>query len=59
MQAWRDALALPHAELAALITADDEAGRALRRTSPFAGLLNHAERRRLRALFVTVGGALA
>ena len=57
--AWRDALALPHAQLAALITADDEAGRALRRTSPFAGILNHAERRHLRARFVNATGTHA
>jgi hypothetical protein len=48
-RAWRSALALPHAQLAPLITADDEASRTLRHTSPFAGALNHAERRHLRA----------
>jgi hypothetical protein len=50
---WQDALATPRERLAALITTDDDRGRALRRVSPFAGALSHAERRHLRTRFAT------
>jgi hypothetical protein len=48
---WQDALASPRERLAALVTGDDETGRALRRSSPFLGVLSHAERRQLRIRF--------
>lgn len=46
---WREALALPLEELAAMISADRAETRALHQTSPFAGALNEQERRRLLA----------
>jgi hypothetical protein len=44
---WRELLARPVAEIAAAITADDQDGRDLRQNSPFAGVLNEQERRRI------------
>ncbi len=46
-QRWRALLARPPGEVAAAICADDEAGRDLRQTSPFAGALTPAERWRI------------
>ncbi len=43
-QRWRELLDRPAREVAAAICTDDEAGRDLRQTSPFAGALTHAER---------------
>jgi hypothetical protein len=44
---WRSLLALPILEIAAAIVADTEEGRDLRQNSPFAGVLNEQERRRI------------
>ena len=44
---WRELLSRPIAEIAAAISADDELGRDLRQNSPFAGVLNEQERRRI------------
>lgn len=41
---WRELLALPLPEIAAAITRDDEAARALRQTTPFAFAIPQAER---------------
>lgn len=42
---WRKLLARPLPEIARSISADDEEGRDLRQSSPFAGVLNEEERR--------------
>ncbi len=44
---WRELLSRPIAEIAATITADNQEGRDLRQSSPFAGVLNEQERRRI------------
>jgi chorismate mutase len=44
---WRSLLAQPIAEIAAAIVADDQVGRDLRQNTPFAGVLNEQERRRI------------
>jgi len=44
---WRTLLERPVAEIAAAIVADTQAGRDLRQNSPFAGVLNEQERRRI------------
>lgn len=44
---WRRLLSRPIAEIAAAIAADDQEGRDLRQNSPFAGVLNEQERRRI------------
>jgi DNA-binding transcriptional MerR regulator len=44
---WREALALPIVDLAAAIAADTQDARDLRQSSPFAGVLNEYERRRI------------
>ncbi|HEY5053177.1 MAG TPA: hypothetical protein VII45_07175 [Solirubrobacterales bacterium] len=44
---WRELLSRPIAEIAAAISADDDDGRDLRQNSPFAGVLNEQERRRI------------
>lgn len=44
---WSELLAQPLPRIAAAISADDDAGRALRQTSPFAGALSEPERRRI------------
>lgn len=44
---WRELLSRPIAEIAVAITADDQDGRDLRQNSPFAGVLNEQERRRI------------
>ncbi|HEX7058297.1 MAG TPA: hypothetical protein VF176_00390 [Solirubrobacterales bacterium] len=44
---WRDLLSRSPTEVARAISADDEAGRDLRQNSPFAGMLNEQERRRI------------
>lgn len=44
---WRQLLSRPVAEIAAAIAADDQEGRDLRQNSPFAGVLNEQERRRI------------
>jgi predicted transcriptional regulator len=44
---WRALLAEPVGEVAAAIVADTPAGRDLRQNSPFAGVLNEQERRRI------------
>lgn len=46
---WETLLELPATEIAERIVADDEDGRALRQTSPFAGALTDHERQRLLA----------
>jgi DNA-binding transcriptional MerR regulator len=46
-QRWREILALPMDRLAMAITADDQATRDLRQSSPFAGALNEYERRQI------------
>lgn len=48
-QAWEVVLALPIEEIREAITADDERGRELRQSSPFAGLLSEPERRMIHA----------
>jgi excisionase family DNA binding protein len=45
--AWDSALAMPLDDLAKLLSADTPESRELRQTSPFAGVLNEQERRRL------------
>ncbi len=42
--AWRRLLAMPDAELARALVVDDDEGRALRQTTPFAGALAPRER---------------
>ncbi len=50
-QRWRELLDRPASDVAAAICADDEAGRDLRQTSPFAGALGPTERwRTIRAV---------
>lgn len=44
---WREALALPIDQLAEAIAADTQDARDLRQNSPFAGILNEHERRRI------------
>jgi len=44
---WRDVLSRPLDEIAEAIAADSQAGRDLRQSSPFAGVLNEHERRRV------------
>jgi hypothetical protein len=44
---WRRLLAAPLPEIAATIAADDQDGRDLRQSGPFAGVLNEQERRRV------------
>lgn len=44
---WREVLSLPVAKIATVIVADDREGRDLRQNSPFAGVLNEQERRRI------------
>ncbi len=44
---WREILALPASELATAITASTEDGGDLRQNTPFAGVLNEHERRRI------------
>lgn len=46
-QRWREILALPIDRIAAAITADDQEAVDLRQSSPFAGMLNEQERRRV------------
>jgi hypothetical protein len=47
---WDDLLSRPLADIGRAITADDERGRDLRQNSPFAGALDHEERRRVMEL---------
>lgn len=49
-QAWEGVLALPMEGIREAITADDERGRDLRQSSPFAGLLSEQERRKIIAV---------
>jgi len=44
---WRELLALPWAEIAARITEPSEEGARLRQSTPFAGVLDDAERARI------------
>ncbi len=44
---WRELLARPRDEVARAIVADTQTGRDLRQNSPFAGVLNEQERRRI------------
>lgn len=44
---WRQLLSRPLPDVAQAISADDEEGRDLRQNSPFAGVLNEQERRRI------------
>lgn len=44
---WRELLARPTAEIAAAIVTDDQEGRDLRQNTPFAGVLNEQELRRI------------
>lgn len=44
---WREILALPIVDVAAAITADTQDARDLRQNSPFAGVLNEHQRRRI------------
>ena len=44
---WQELLSLPLPEVSRAIAADDEEGRDLRQNSPFAGVLNEQERRRI------------
>lgn len=46
-QEWLDLLELPVHEIRKAISADDQRGRDLRQSSPFAGLLSEPERRRI------------
>jgi hypothetical protein len=50
-QTWEEVLAMPLEEIRQAITADDERGRDLRQSSPFAGLLSEQERRKILAAF--------
>lgn len=45
--AWRALLGRPLKEVARAITADSQTGRSLRQSTPFAGVLNEQERRRI------------
>ena len=47
---WEDVLSRPLADIGRAITADDARGRDLRQSSPFAGALDHEERRRVMEL---------
>lgn len=51
LQEWREILGRPWPEIAALITDADEAAARLRQSSPFAGVLTSAERRRVYEAF--------
>ena len=44
---WRELLSQPIPEITAALLADDQEGRDLRQNSPFAGVLNEQERRRI------------
>ena len=44
---WERVLRLPHGEMRRAIAVDDERGRDLRQSSPFAGALSEPERRRV------------
>jgi hypothetical protein len=44
---WRELLSRPTPEIVAALLADDQEGRDLRQNSPFAGVLNEQERRRI------------
>lgn len=44
---WRQLLSRPNDEIAEVISADDQESRDLRQNSPFAGVLNEQERRRI------------
>jgi hypothetical protein len=44
---WRELLSRPIPEIVAALLADDQEGRDLRQNSPFAGVLNEQERRRI------------
>lgn len=44
---WREVLALPPVRIAELLVADSQEARDLRQSSPFAGVLNEHERRRI------------
>lgn len=46
-EGWRELLSRPVPQAAAAIVADDQEGRDLRQNSPFAGVLNEQERRRI------------
>jgi hypothetical protein len=48
--AWEEVLALPTEEIRQAIGADDERGRDLRQSTPFAGLLSEPERRKILAM---------
>lgn len=49
VRAWEEVLALPVPRIRDAITADDERGRDLRQSSPFAGMLSEQERRKILA----------
>ena len=51
LQEWREILDRPWPEIAALITGTDESAVRLRQSSPFAGALTPAERRRVYEAF--------
>jgi hypothetical protein len=51
LEEWREILGRPWPEIAALITDADEAAVRLRQSSPFAGVLTSAERRRVYEAF--------
>jgi hypothetical protein len=46
-RAWREVFEMPMTDIRKEITADDEAGRDLRQSSPLAGLLSEPERRKI------------
>ena len=46
---WEDALSQPVEEVARVLVEDTEAGRDLRQSSPFVGMLSEAERRKILA----------
>lgn len=48
---WREIMSRPWREIAALITEPSETAARLRQSSPFAGVLNAAERRRIYEAF--------
>lgn len=48
---WRGIMNRPWAEIAAIITEPSEEGARLRQSSPFAGILSAAERKRIYAAF--------
>jgi DNA-binding transcriptional MerR regulator len=47
VERWREVLGLPHERIAELLVADSQEARDLRQNSPFAGVLNEHERRRI------------